>query len=113
MEQGVPVVASNVVGNHDVLQGWGLLFQADDPKAAAEAQIRLALDAPLRAQLAKQGREVRRSRFTLSRMLREMDLAYEQILGHSIFPNGRPSGPAVAPSAHMSTGLSSGVSFPG
>lgn len=57
MEQGIPIVASDVIGNRDVLQGWGMLFNANDPKAAGEAQIRLALDAPLRARLTKLGRE--------------------------------------------------------
>ena len=113
MEQGIPIVASDVIGNRDVLQGWGMLFNANDPKAAGEAQIRLALDAPLRARLAKLGREVRRSRFALSRMLREMDQAYYEILGASIFPNGQISGPSVATQADASTRWSAGVSFPG
>jgi glycosyltransferase involved in cell wall biosynthesis len=113
MEQGIPIVASDVIGNRDVLQGWGMLFNANDPKAAGEAQIQLALDAPLRARLAKLGREVRRSRFALSRMLREMDQAYCEILGASIFPNGQISGPSVATQADASTRWSAGVSFPG
>ena len=81
MEQGVPIVASDVVGNRDVLEGWGVLFAANDPRAAAEAQIRLAADSPLRVKLAATGRDIRRSRFTMTRMLSELDHAYREILG--------------------------------
>ena len=112
MEQGIPIVASDVIGNRDVLQGWGMLFNANDPKAAGEAQIRLALDAPLRTRLTKLGREVRRSRFALSRMLREMDQAYYEILGASIFLNGQSSESSVATSADAPTRWSAGMSFP-
>lgn len=98
MEQGVPIVASDVVGNRDVLEGWGYLYPPHEAACAAAAQIRVAKDASLRAQLAQQGREVRRGRFTVDRMLRELDKAYEEILGpqwlvdrppHDSMPIGR------------------------
>ncbi|HET6674931.1 MAG TPA: glycosyltransferase [Nitrospiraceae bacterium] len=81
MEQGVPIVASDVVGNRDILKGWGCLFPACDVMGAAAAQVRLATDASLRASLAKTGQDVRRKRFTCSRMLNELDSAYREILG--------------------------------
>jgi glycosyltransferase involved in cell wall biosynthesis/O-antigen ligase len=81
MEQGVPIAASDVVGNRDVLKGWGHLFPAHDAAGAAQAQIRLAMDGPLRAQLAATGLEVRRRCFGLPRMLDELDCAYREILG--------------------------------
>ena len=81
MEQAVPIVASDVVGNRDVLQGWGYLFPAQDVSAAAAAQIRLGTDASLRAKLAATGQEVRRTCFTPSRMLTELESAYREILG--------------------------------
>ena len=89
MEQGVPIVASDVVGNRDVLEGWGILYSPNDPRAAAEAQIRLAIDELLRRRLAEVGREVCRTRFALSRMLKDMDLAYTEILGSEIARNLR------------------------
>lgn len=89
MEQGVPIVASDVVGNRDVLEGWGVLYPSNDVRAAADAQVRLAIDAPLRQWLAVAGREVRLKRFSLSRMLTEMDRAYVEILGEEIAGKGR------------------------
>ncbi len=44
MEQGVPIVASDVVGNRDVLDGWGALYPPNNSAAAADAQVRLATD---------------------------------------------------------------------
>lgn len=91
MEQGVPIVASDVVGNRDVLEGWGALYSSNDAGAAAEAQVRLATDAPLRQRLAEAGREVRLKRFSLSRMLADMDRAYVDILGKEIVGEARES----------------------
>lgn len=84
MQQGVPIVASDVVGNRDVLEGWGVLFAPNDPRAAAEAQIRLVTDESLRRQLADAGRETCRTRFSLSGMLAEIDRAYLEILGAEV-----------------------------
>ncbi len=81
MEQGVPIAASDVVGNRDVLKGWGYLFPAHDVVGAADAQIRLATDGSLRGTLAATGLDVRRRCFSLSRMLNELDRAYREILG--------------------------------
>ena len=81
MEQGVPIVASDVVGNRDVLKGWGCLFSAGDVSSAAAAQIHLATDHSLRAAIAAAGQDVRRKHFTCSRMLKELDSAYREILG--------------------------------
>lgn len=89
MEQGVPIVASDVVGNRDVLEGWGALYPPNDAGAAADAQVRLAADVSLRQQLAATGREVRLKRFTLPRMLADMDRAYAEILGAEIAGEGR------------------------
>ena len=84
MEQGVPIVASDVVGNRDVLDGWGLLFSPNDAEAAAAAQMRVATDAPLRARLIETGRYIRRTQFSLSRMLTALDDVYREILGSEI-----------------------------
>ena len=81
MEQGVPIVASDVVGNRDVLSGWGVLFAANDTAAAAAAQLRVATDASLRAQLIETGRHVRQTDFSLSRMLAVLDGVYCDVLG--------------------------------
>jgi glycosyltransferase involved in cell wall biosynthesis len=89
MEQGVPIVASDVVGNRDVMKGWGCLFPACDAAGAAAAQIRLATDCSLRTALAMRGRDMRRKWFTCTRMLNELDSAYREILGERV--SGRTS----------------------
>lgn len=84
MEQGVPIVASDVVGNRDVLGGWGVLFTANDSAAAAAAQVRVATDAGLRAQLIETGRHARHTEFSLSRMLAILDGVYGEVLGPKV-----------------------------
>lgn len=92
MEQGVPIVASDVVGNRDVLGEWGVLFPPNDAEAAAAAQIRVATDAALRARLIETGRHVRRTQFSLSHMLTVLDGTYREILGSRISEAGYSSG---------------------
>ncbi|MGC3976541.1 MAG: glycosyltransferase [Nitrospira sp.] len=84
MEQGIPIVASDVVGNRDVLGGWGVLFAANDIEAAAAAQVRVATDKSLRSQLMETGRHVRQAEFSLSRMLAVLDGVYCDVLGSKI-----------------------------
>ncbi|MBS0171445.1 MAG: glycosyltransferase [Nitrospira sp.] len=81
MDGGVAIAASDVVGNHDVLEGWGFLFQANDAAAAAEAQIALARDVLKREALVAHGRRVLQERFVLPRMLQDLDRAYDEVLG--------------------------------
>lgn len=97
MERGVPIVASDVVGNRDVLGGWGVLFAANDAAAAAAAQLRVATDASLRTQLIETGRHVRRTEFSLSRMLAVLDGVYCDVLGPRVsgLRRSEAQGPAV------------------
>lgn len=84
MAQGVAIAASDVVGNHDVLDGWGLLFKPNDAAAAAQAQVTLARDASMRKALTERGRSVLRERFMLPRMLSDMDGVYGEVLGREV-----------------------------
>jgi glycosyltransferase involved in cell wall biosynthesis len=84
MDQEVAIAASDVVGNHDVLEGWGCLFRANDAAAAAQAQVALAKDPLMRRALARRGRTVVRERFTLPRMLKDLDGAYREVLGEEV-----------------------------
>lgn len=84
MDRGVAIAASDVVGNHDVLEGWGLLFQANDAAAAARAQIVLATDSLKREALVSLGRRVLHERFLLPRMLQDLDHAYSEVLGEKV-----------------------------
>lgn len=84
MDQEVAIAASDVVGNHDVLEGWGVLFRANDVAAAAQAQILLAKNPLMRRSLAHRGRVVARERFTLPRMLKDLDDTYRELLGEEV-----------------------------
>ena len=42
MEQGVPIAASDVVGNRDVLKGWGVFF----PLTTSSERSKLRFDWP-------------------------------------------------------------------
>lgn len=102
MEQGVPIIGSDVVGNRDVLGGWGMLFSANDAAAAAEAQLRVAMDASLRARLIERGRHVRRTEFSLSRMLSVLDEVYCEVLGPAV--SRLPRSGEQAPAQRRETG---------
>lgn len=79
MASGVPIAASKVVGNEDVLEGWGVLFTPEDAAAAAQAQVALARDSVRREVLGNRGLVVLRERFGLSRMLQELDSVYREV----------------------------------
>ncbi len=81
MARGVAIAASDVVGNRDVLEGWGLLFPSDNPVAAAQAQINLARDPVRREALVERGRIVLRERFMPARMLTDWERVYREVLG--------------------------------
>ena len=84
MAYGVPIIASDVVGNRDVLAGWGCLFPPDDAVAASQAQVRLLGDAEFQRHLAAQGLRMLNQRFSLDRMFTELDRAYHETLGEII-----------------------------
>ena len=84
MARDVPIVASDVVGNGDVLDGWGVLFPPNDAAAAAEAQVALATDPMKRQALARRGRAVLHERFLLTRMLRDLDHVYRDVWGSEV-----------------------------
>jgi glycosyltransferase involved in cell wall biosynthesis len=84
MACGVPIVASDVVGNRDVLAGWGCLFSPDNAVAAGQAQIRLLADAEFQRHLSDEGLRMLNRRFSLDRMFTELDRAYHETLGEII-----------------------------
>jgi glycosyltransferase involved in cell wall biosynthesis len=56
MAAGVPVVATDVGGCREVVGDAGVLTRAGDPRATADALLRLGHDELLRARLAAAGR---------------------------------------------------------
>ncbi len=86
-----PVVASDIPGYRDVLRDGrdGLLVPAGDALALAEALRRLALDEPLRAQMAVAARE-RAERFAWPHVAAEVLDCYEQARAIASPAAGRP-----------------------
>ena len=84
MASGLPVVATRVGGIPEIVDDGvsGILVPARDPKALAEAMLRLAKDPGLRARLGEAGRVCVRA-FSADRTEELTRAMYEEILGHS------------------------------
>ncbi|MEU4470483.1 glycosyltransferase [Micromonospora sp. NPDC023888] len=82
MAYGLPVVASAVGGNVEVLRsGGGRLVPAGDPGALADALTPLLDDPAERRRLGELGRTVVAEGYRLDVMLGRLDRVYQQILG--------------------------------
>lgn len=81
MAAGLPVVATRVGGNTEVLlKGGGLLVPAHDPKAVATA-IGSLIDSPeVRARLGAEARSVVGANYSMERMVEVMDEIYQSVL---------------------------------
>jgi len=94
MAAGVPVVATTVGGNPEVVEQGvtGFLVPPRDPAALAQAICRL-LDSPeLAARFGQAGRKRVTERFSLERMVQETESLYLDLLnrgGHRIDPHTR------------------------
>jgi glycosyltransferase involved in cell wall biosynthesis len=77
-----PFVASDVGGLPDAVKHevTGLLVPPDDPRALADAIVRLLLDRPLAKRLGDAGRQFALERFTLERAVGELDTLYRREL---------------------------------
>nr|WP_109818625.1 glycosyltransferase family 4 protein [Micromonospora acroterricola] len=81
MAHALPVVASAVGGNVEVLrQGGGHLVAAGDPEAFATAIEPLLVDAAERRHVGETGRKVVQDGYSLPVMLRSLDGVYRRIL---------------------------------
>jgi glycosyltransferase involved in cell wall biosynthesis len=79
MGHGVPVVGTAAGGVPELLgDGSGLLVPPADPVALADALERLARDEPLRAQLARHGRERVERDFSVDAVVRELAARFAQ-----------------------------------
>ena len=98
-----PVVASAVGGIPEVITDEldGLLVPATDPRALADACIRLACSPSLRARLGDAGRATVEARFSLDAMVRRIEDLYDEELMRAgvtaphAAPANRPSGRAA------------------
>jgi glycosyltransferase involved in cell wall biosynthesis len=82
MAAGLPVVASDVAGNNEVVQDGlnGYLVPVQDAAALAEKIALLAADAPRRQALAAAGRQNVAERFSIPASTRQFELLYTQDL---------------------------------
>ena len=82
MAAGLPVVASAVGGNLEVIAdgGTGLLVPPGNATALAQAVSRLLGDEVLALRLARTGRELVQQRFSFERLTREVGALYEELL---------------------------------
>lgn len=82
MAAGLPVVATAVGGNVEVLEhGGGELVPAGDPAALAAGLQQLIADAETRRKLGRQGVEVITRHFSTERMVTGWDAVYRRVLG--------------------------------
>lgn len=81
MSAGLPVVATAVGGNVEVLaNGGGILVQAGDHDALAAAVSLLVTDEPRRRKMGRTAREVVASTYTLDHMIAGWDECYRAVL---------------------------------
>jgi len=94
MAAGLPVVATNVGGNSQVVREGetGLLVAPRDPAALAAAICRLSTDAGLRSRMGAAGRERVEQHFSLRTTTRRYLAVYERLLAAG--PLGRARGSA-------------------
>jgi L-malate glycosyltransferase len=81
MAAGVPVVASRVGGNPELITAdRGLLVVPDDDRALADAIERLLRDAPMRAEFGRNAKQFAQANFTLEHMRRRHEELYAELL---------------------------------
>jgi glycosyltransferase involved in cell wall biosynthesis len=81
MTAGLPIVATRVGGVPSTVGAGGVLCDADDPDALAEAMGRLLEDAGLRARLAETAARRARDQFSLDRMVARYLEVYARVAG--------------------------------
>jgi glycosyltransferase involved in cell wall biosynthesis len=92
-----PVVATRVGGVPAVVDDGetGFLAPAGDADALAERLTRLAADPELRGRMGRDGAERMRARFSIERMVDEVEAVYRRALGETAGAgSARASGPA-------------------
>ena len=82
MACGVPIVASDVGGNREIVQPpqCGLIVPARDPQALAAAYLELLRDPARCAQMAAAGRQRVVDHFSLEAMVRQYSALYDELL---------------------------------
>ena len=82
MAAGLPVVATRVGGNTEVVEGGGgILVEAHAPAELSTSIVRVAEDASLRAELARAAKDNALSNYSLDAMVESADAIYLEMLG--------------------------------
>lgn len=79
---GLPVVSTDVGGVRDIIadEESGFVVPAGDVQATAHALARLARDPELRARLGRAGRARVATRYSVPRLVRDVDILYRELL---------------------------------
>jgi glycosyltransferase involved in cell wall biosynthesis len=82
MSAGLPVVATAVGGNREIIENEdnGLLVPPGNPQALAAAILRVIRDPQLAKELARAGQEDMRMRFSFERLIAELEHLYKEHL---------------------------------
>ncbi len=97
MAAGVPVVASRVGGNPELItQGRGILVAPDDDRAFADAIERLLRDAAMRAVCGSNAKQFARANFTVEHMRKRYQELYAELLEKKKWYASRSHRPSTA-----------------
>jgi glycosyltransferase involved in cell wall biosynthesis len=82
MAAGIPIVASDIPGCRNLVDGssTGLLFPVGDERALRERVVELAESAERRASIVDGARRFIEAKFSCERMAREYELLYENLI---------------------------------
>lgn len=90
MAAGVPVVATNVGGNPELVNpDRGILIPVRDPDALADATAALLNDVGCRARLGRNSRQFANEHFSAASITREYEQLYDELLSKKIRRAGR------------------------
>jgi L-malate glycosyltransferase len=86
MAAGLPVIASRVGGNAELVQDGvtGILVPAEDSAALSAALLRLLSEPSLARRLGQAGREFTAQNFSFERLVRDVDALYTELLSDQV-----------------------------
>jgi L-malate glycosyltransferase len=91
MAAGVPVVATRVGGNPELItEGRGILVPPGDEQCLSAAIERLLQDAPMRTALGRNAKRFAKSNFTISKMTQHYEALYTDLLTKKMRQNTKP-----------------------
>jgi glycosyltransferase involved in cell wall biosynthesis len=90
MACGKPVVATDVGGTREAIDGCGLLVRSRNPPELARAIVKLLKDKPLRTRLGEAALKRARDKFELSASANQYRMLYEELLVPRVTLSARP-----------------------